>query len=156
MSYDTGLGMEERVTSLFQPDTPLPDQYFETFRRKFHLEPEKKLMLAILEDAVACFQKSLSARDGKGKALFREAEQWIEGAGDNNIFTFDSVCEMLGFDPDYLRRGLAAWKDNARAQHTQAKVYQLAPRQKKSKRGVLISGRTRSHQRMRRAAGRSR
>lgn len=156
MSYDTGLSMEERVTSLFQPDTLLPDQYFETFRRKFHLEPEKKLMLAILEDAVACFQKYFSARDGKGKALFREAEQWIEGASSTSIFAFDSVCEMLGFDPDYLRRGLVAWRDKALAQPTQAKVYQLAKRQKKSKRGVSISGRTRSHQRMRRAAGRSR
>ena len=57
MSYDTGLSMEERVSSLFQPDTLLPDQYLDTYRRKVHLEPEKKLMLAILEDAIACFQK---------------------------------------------------------------------------------------------------
>ena len=78
MSYDTGLSMEERVTSLFQPDTLLPEQYLETFRRKLHLEPEKKLMLAILEDAIACFQKYILARDGKGKALFREAEEWCK------------------------------------------------------------------------------
>jgi len=68
MSYDTGLSMEERVTSLFQPDTLLPDQYLDTFRRKLYLEPEKKLMLAILEDAIACFQKYAFAREGKGKA----------------------------------------------------------------------------------------
>ena len=78
MSYETGLTMEERVTTLFQPDTLLPDQYFDTFRRKLHLEPEKKLMLAILEDAVACYQKHVVARDGKGKALFHEAEAWVE------------------------------------------------------------------------------
>jgi hypothetical protein len=154
MSYETGLSMEERVSSLFQPDTLLPDQYFDTFRRKFQLEPEKKLMLAILEDAVACFQKYMFTRDGKGKALFREAEQWIEGNGKDGIFAFDSVCEMLGFDPDYLRRGLAVWKDKARSQHPQVKIYRLAPRQKKPKRGVPMSGRSRSHQRMRRAAGR--
>ncbi len=59
MAYENGLSMDERVTSLFQPDTLLPDQYLDTFRRKLHLEPEKKLMLAILEDAVACFQKYL-------------------------------------------------------------------------------------------------
>ena len=73
MSYDTGLSMEERVTSLFQPDTLLPEQYLDTFRRKLYLEPEKKLMLAILEDAIACFQKYAFARDSKGKALFTEA-----------------------------------------------------------------------------------
>ena len=76
-SYDTGLSMEERVTSLFQPDTLLPEQYLDTFRRKLHLEPEKKLMLAVLEDAIACYQKYLFARDSKGKALFEDAEQWI-------------------------------------------------------------------------------
>jgi hypothetical protein len=152
MSYDTGLSMEERVTSLFQPDTLLPDQYFETFRRKFHLEPEKKLMLAILEDAVACFQKYIFARDGKGKALFREAEEWVEGRNADGIFSFDSVCEMLSFDPAYLRGGLISWKEKAQAQHTHAKVYQLAPQRKKSRRGVSVSGR--SHQRIRRAASR--
>ena len=48
-----------------------------------YLEPEKKLMLAILEDAVACFQKYVFARDGKGKALFRETEDWVlEQQGD--------------------------------------------------------------------------
>ena len=78
MSYDTGLSMEERVSSLFQPDTLLPDQYLDTYRRKVHLEPEKKLMLAILEDAIACFQKYVSATDAKGKALFQEAEDWIQ------------------------------------------------------------------------------
>jgi len=99
--------MEERVTSLFQPDTLLPDQYLDTFRRKLHLEPEKKLMLAILEDAVACFQKYLFARDSKGKVQFRDTEDWVFQRDDSGVFSFDIVCETLGLDPNYLRRGLA-------------------------------------------------
>jgi len=67
---------EETLGSLFQPDTLIPDQYFETFRRK-RLEPEKKLMLAVLEDAVRCFQDNVMARSGKRKKLFDEAEEWI-------------------------------------------------------------------------------
>ena len=93
MAYETGLSMEERVTSLFQPDTLLPDQYLDTFRRKLHLEPEKKLMLAILEDAVACFQKYLFARDSKGKAQFRDTEDWVFQAHRAGVFSFDIVCE---------------------------------------------------------------
>jgi hypothetical protein len=152
MSYDTGLSMEERVTSLFQPDTLLPDQYLETFRRKLHLEPEKKLMLAILEDAIACYQKYIFARDAKGKALFREAEEWVQERGAEGIFSFDSVCETLGFNPDYLRRGMAEWKSKIAAERTHAKVYQLAPRRRKHKRGVSIP--RRSGQRLRRVASR--
>ncbi|MGE5218373.1 MAG: hypothetical protein ACM3SP_15370 [Chloroflexota bacterium] len=152
MSYDSGLSMEERVTSLFQPDTLLPDQYLDTFRRKLHLEPEKKLMLAILEDAIACYQKYLFARDSKGKALFQEAEEWMEVVDSEGIFAFDSVCESLGLNPDYLRRGMIEWKNTALAQHTQAKVYQLTPRARKVKRGV--PGPRRARQRLRRASSR--
>jgi len=151
MSYDSGLSMEERVTSLFQPDTLLPEQYLDTFRRKQHLEPEKKLMLAILEDGIACFQKYLFARDGKGKTFFREAETWVLEKSDG-VFSFNSVCEILAFDPDYLRRGLAEWKQTALDEHVKAKVYQLTPRPKKQRRGVSMS--RRSAQRLKRAASR--
>jgi GNAT superfamily N-acetyltransferase len=152
MSYDTGLSMEERVTSLFQPDTLLPDQYLDTFRRKLYLEPEKKLMLAILEDAIACYQKYIFARDGKGKALFHEAEEWVEERGSGNVFTFDSACESLGLNPEYLRRGVADWTKAALAQRAQAKSYQLAPRPQRPRRSAGVS--RKATRRLRRAAGR--
>ncbi len=128
MAYDQRLSMEERVTSLFQPDTLLPEQYLDTFRRKLHLEPEKKLMLAILEDGIACFQKYVFARDAKGKSLFRDAEAWVEEKGGEAVFSFDSVCESLGLDADYVRLGMRKWKVQALAQPSQAKVVQLTPR----------------------------
>jgi hypothetical protein len=144
--------MEERVTSLFQPDTLLPDQFLETFRRKSHLEPEKILMLAVLEDAIACYQKYIFARDGKGKALFQEAEEWIKEKGADWLFSFSNVCEILGFDPDYLRQGLMQWKEKRLEGQSKARVYRLTPRRKKGKRGVAVSGR--GGQRIRRAANR--
>lgn len=152
MVQDQGLSMEERVTSLFQPDTLLPGQYLDTFRRKLHLEPEKKLMLAILEDGIACFQKYLFARDSKGKALFREAEAWVEEKGSEAVFSFDSVCEALGLDPDYLRRGLANWKARALAQRNQIKVVRLAPRPRRSIRTTPLARRARH--RLKRAVNR--
>ena len=152
MSYDTGLSMEERVTSLFQPDTLLPEQFLDTFRRKLYLEPEKKLMLAILEDAIACYQKYFFARDSKGKALFQEAEEWVDEAGAANVFSFDSVCETLGLNPDYLRRGLTNWRKSVLAQHMHAKVYQLKPASRKQ--GRRTGPARRSQRRLRRASGR--
>lgn len=152
MSYETGLSMEEKVTSLFQPDILLPDQYLETFRRKFHLEPEKKLMLAVLEDAIACFQKYVFARDGKGKVLFQEAEEWVQEKSGDWLFSFANVCETLGFAPDYLRQGLMHWKANKLEGRAKARVYQLAPRKSKRKREVPVT--RRAGRRLRRAAGR--
>src|SRR5437773_7888821 len=152
MSYDTGLSMEERVTSLFQPDTLLPEQYLETFRRKLHLEPEKKLMLAVLEDAIACYQKYILARDGKGKILFQETEEWVLDGNGDWLFSFANVCDTLGFDPDYVRRGLLEWKAKKLEGVFKAKVYRLTPRRPNKKRGVAVSRRPRH--RMRKAASR--
>lgn len=151
MSYDTGLSMEERVTSLFQPDTLLPEQYMETFRRKLHLEPEKKLMVAVLEDAIACYQKYVFARDGKGKMLFTEAEEWFAEKGGDWLFSFSNVCETLGFNPDYLRQGLFQWKTQKLEARSKSNVYPL--RQQKAKAGRRrFAMRARSKQRMRKAA----
>lgn len=152
MSYETGLSMEERVTSLFQPDTLLPEQYLDTFRRKLHLEPEKKLMLAVLEDAIACFQKYVFVREGKGKILFQEAEDWIWDRNNDWLFSFANVCETLGFNPAYLRQGLVQWRAQKLESRARAKVYQLAPRSGKRKRGVAVTRRARH--RLRRAASR--
>lgn len=152
MSYESGLSMEEKVSSLFQADTLLPEQYLDTYRRKLHLEPEKKLMLAVLEDAIACFQKYVFARHGKGKVLFQDAEDWIMDENADGVFSFAHVCETLGFDPTYLRQGLVRWKHQHAALQGTAKVYRLAPRPTKNRRGVPRS--RRAGRRLRRAAGR--
>ncbi|MPZ74990.1 MAG: hypothetical protein GEU77_00495 [Deltaproteobacteria bacterium] len=152
MSYDTGLSMEERVTSLFQPDTLMPDQYLETFRRKLYLEPEKKLLLAVLEDAIACFQKYVFAKDGKGKILFQEAEEWILEENTDWLFSFANVCEMLGFEPSYLRDGLMLWKAQKVESHSKARIYQLTARNSRRKGDVSVA--RRSTPRMRKAASR--
>jgi hypothetical protein len=131
MAYGTAINVGERVSSLFQPDTLLPAQYLDTFRRKAHLEPEKRLMLALLEDAIACFQKYLLARDAKGKMIFREAEEWITERESDWLFSFDSVSEALGFNPQYLREGLVRWKEAKAAGRSRAKIYRLKPRKER-------------------------
>ncbi len=104
--------MEQTMDSLLQPDTFLPAQYSETIRRENHLDPEKMLMLAVLEDSVICFQKYISTQDEKGKRLLSEAEEWLlmEQNGEDWLFSFDNVCETLGLNPGYIREGLLRWR----------------------------------------------
>jgi hypothetical protein len=106
MNYESSLTMEEKLGSLFQPDSVALAQYFETFRRRVPLQPERRLVLAVLEDAIKCIQKYGRARDSKGKRLFCEAEEWIMGEEPDWPLSFVNVCEMLDLDPGYLRRGL--------------------------------------------------
>ena len=152
MMQEKGLSVEEKVSSLFQTDTLLPEQYLDTFRRKTHLEPEKRLMLAVLEDAIACFQKYLHARDGKGKTLFRDAAQWIEEENADWLFSFENICETLDFNPRYVRDGLMRWKEGKLQARPQAKVYRLAPREIEERSPAASPGE--NGQRLLRAAGR--
>ena len=108
----TGLTPDERIGALFQPDSLLSTHYFETLRKTI-LEPEKRLMLAILEDAIHCFQDNLFTRNVRGKRLFEEAEEWIVEADGDRVFSFENICEALGFNPAYVRQGLLRWMTKA-------------------------------------------
>lgn len=110
MANETDFRIEEKVASLFQPDVLLPAQYFETVRTRASLEPEKRLMLAVLEDAVLCFQKGSFAGDRRRKALFPDAEEWIMEENSDWPFSFENICEVFGISPAYLRQGLLRWK----------------------------------------------
>lgn len=112
--------MDEKLASLFQPDTLLSAQYFDSLRRKTVLEPEKRLMLALLEDAIHCFQNNLSAQTVRKKKLFDETEDWIVATGGDWIFSFDHVCETLGLSPEYVRQGLLRWKEKDRPKRLEA------------------------------------
>jgi hypothetical protein len=98
--------MKEGILSVLRSDTVLPEQFFDTMRRSEHLEPEKALLLAILQDAIDSFIKYRFASDKVGKERFLEARQWITETGNDWIFSFANVCELLGIDPQFLRRGL--------------------------------------------------
>jgi hypothetical protein len=112
---------DKRTGGLFEPDVVLPTQFFGTLRRQAPTKRgECQLLVAVLEDAVHCFQKYLLANDRQGQRLFREAQQWMmtEGAPteDGPMLSFGYVCEMLGLDPSYLREGLHRWCERQLAQ----------------------------------------
>ena len=112
-SEQSALTAEEKIASLFQPDMLLSAQYFENLRRRTHFEPEKRLMLALLEDAINCYQDNLISRSGKKKRLFEDTEQWVLRTDGDWIFSFDNVCDALGLNPEYVRRGLLRWKERS-------------------------------------------
>jgi hypothetical protein len=88
---------------------PADDEAFESLFKRTIREGEKELMLAILEDAINSFQRYLVAGNEKESKQFQEVQEWISGKNRDWLFSFDNVCETLGLDPSYLRRGLIAW-----------------------------------------------
>jgi hypothetical protein len=86
------------------PDALLPEQYFDRLAARASDTPEKRLLFAVLLDAVINMQR----RNSVGAA---EAEQWIRGEdGDDSPFSFRNLCDALGIEPSYLARGLLAWR----------------------------------------------
>ena len=99
---------DENLAAWFQPDVTAA---IETRSGKLVNGPERRLMVAVLEDAIHSFQKSAAARTPMEKAIFAEEEEWIFGAGEDGPFSFESICDALGLDPDYLRSGLRRWRE---------------------------------------------
>ncbi len=97
------------ITFLFQRDSLITGRYFSDRVGKT-LVPEKKLMLAVLEDALGCFQDHCSAKHGKRKQLYDNVHQWFFDPADDRVFSFSNICSALGFEPDYIRKGLAQWR----------------------------------------------
>ncbi len=72
------------------------------------LQPEKRLMLAVLECAVNDFQTYAMVPTGRGKQLFTEVAAWFSSSA-SGPFDFDGICEATGLDPHYIRKGLLDW-----------------------------------------------
>ena len=96
--------------SPLQPDTMLPVQYYAD--RGEHLEePTKRLMHAILADAIRCFQTYADVKHGPRRQEFAEARYWLFFEGGNGPFSFLNICEVLSIDPRSIRRSLTRWRD---------------------------------------------
>ena len=120
--------LEERAAAIFEPDTLLPSQFFDQLRRGGEHSGEQRLMITILEDAVNVYLKHADARGPYEQRLFAEAEEWIEDRDGSWIFSFESVCDFLSLEADYLRRGLRARKQRARLEkESPERVVSLAP-----------------------------
>jgi hypothetical protein len=92
---------------LFEPDAILPAQFYAMFRQSHQREPERRLMVAILEDAVSCL--SINARQCtlQQRKQFEEARHWVSADEESDwIFSFHNICEALGLDASYVRQGL--------------------------------------------------
>src|SRR5438067_3812049 len=93
------------------PETVLPSQFFDRLQVDASLQPEKRLMLAVLEDAVGTLQKYVNVSSRYGRRLFSEAEEWFASPDADWPFAFVNVCQALGLDAEYLRAGLWRWRD---------------------------------------------
>ena len=77
-------------------------------RRDARSEALRRLMAAVLCEAVDRFQRNLSHTSLYSRCEFVEAEFWLCKDQSNALFSFNNVCDLLSLDPQHIRRQLSS------------------------------------------------
>jgi len=102
---------ESSLARLTIPDVLTPAQYYEGARaQRPDTRAIKRLMLAVLEDALRRLQNHAVNRDPVDRKALAEAETWILDRKAQGPFAFETICEVLGIQPDHLRDGIRKWR----------------------------------------------
>jgi hypothetical protein len=121
--------LTEGSVPLIAPDIVLPTQLPTAGGHARRLMAEYQLLVAVLDDAVQCFQRYLRPKNRRQRRLFNDAEAWIMRAHEVSrptaadappSFSFEYVCDMLGIDANDVRARLRRWRDGQQGRVNQA------------------------------------
>ena len=115
---------------LFEPDVMLPAQYFTLLRKRSPQGPEYMLVIAMLQDAVECFQKYRFAIDENGRrAVTRTPTTGSRPTISKWPFSFENVCgDPEARTPTTCARGLFRWCERQDGRGGSGKVVPLNSR----------------------------
>ena len=94
------------VDELLEPAFVLPDQISRRAQCGARESATHRLMLGILRDAVDMYLKALTPGNRVPAKRLREVVAWFSSSDRTWPFSFERICEALGFDPEYIRGGL--------------------------------------------------
>ena len=97
-------------SSAVEVELILPEQYWAEPAGDLRGEPQRRLMLAVLEDAILTLGRHLQQRSVHSRRIAAEVEVWIASDSRAHLFAFASICDVLGFEISSLRRAIAGWK----------------------------------------------
>jgi hypothetical protein len=69
--------------------------------------PERALLSALLFDGIQNYMNYAMAAGEAAKARYREAYNWVHDDDSEYVFSFLSVCDALGIEPEFIRLGLS-------------------------------------------------
>ena len=110
---DLELNFGEKPFIPFEADILAGEDFVRVHRSRL-LSPEHELIVAVLEVALADYQRCWKVGDKKSMERFADAQAWILESDSEWIFSFINCCEALGIEPDYLRQGLLRWQRGKR------------------------------------------
>jgi hypothetical protein len=135
--------VEDPAVTMVEPDTMTPSQFFDRVFTESTLVPEKRLMLAVLEDAIASFQRNFIQARATQEGDDGDVENWLASDDMTWPFSFASICQALDMEPEYLRRGLHSWRDRTERAGARGQVYRFPFRRVNGRRHSINAKRER-------------
>jgi hypothetical protein len=119
--------IEERTSTPLEPDTLVPAQYFDRMGTDIAFQPEKRLILAVLEEAIATFQRHVGSTAPRSTRLVQDVEDLTDARDQDWPFSFENICAALNLECEYVRAGMVRWKaaERRRAGIGQSAVYRF-------------------------------
>lgn len=124
---EIGDRLADSLPDRYEPDILLPVQYYELTKRGPVLDGERRLMFAVLEDAIECYLKNMGAGSRKRRLLFYAARDWINARDKMGIFAYETLCEELDIDPEVLRETLERFRRRGSYARKPRRTGQAAP-----------------------------
>jgi len=92
---------DEHLPRLFVPQVVVPAQWARRSRAGLG---ERRLMVAVLLDAVAVYTKCRAR--GVVNRRFREVDRWFRSQDREWPFAFERICEVLSMDAERIRAAI--------------------------------------------------
>jgi len=108
-SQPNGSGVRMNERHMFGPELILPVQYASARHSDGRCEGERRLMLAVLEDAVVTLKIHMRAPSVHSRRIVAEIENWLASGSRAHTFAFGTICDILGFDVKAVRQAVKEW-----------------------------------------------
>lgn len=80
-----------------------PEQFFSSQRID---TGARRLMVAVLGDAVNMYQKYKRKNSRRARRLFKETEEWFVSTDNTWLYSFENICDVLGWNAQAVREAL--------------------------------------------------
>ncbi len=99
------MDMDMCEENIIGPMNILPSQYYPISTAAYL--PERRLMLAVLQDAVEMYLKNKGiASSRRANRICREEEEWFQSTDATWLYSFENICCVLDLDAEGIRKAL--------------------------------------------------
>jgi len=100
------------ASSLFSPDTILPDQFYSK-STTIRLSGERALQWAVFADGIENYRRLARGRSRAAKRELARLKVWVMRSDWDWLYSFVNLCGAFGFDPNAVRQALDRYEQEA-------------------------------------------